>query len=81
MSYPFDFWCFLLILTTESQKLAMAAEETTMKCEQRLKMYRITTENGSCPSLPKVSELTSLVIVHSGLATSLQFWSLNILVG
>ena len=50
MPYPFDLLFFPLILTAENQKLGTGAKETTLKCEQVLKMREIITENRSYSS-------------------------------
>ena len=69
---------FLLILTTENQKLAMDAKETTLKYEQILRMYEIILKIGLIIIIKR--ESTSVVTVLSGLTISLQFRSLIILV-
>lgn len=78
MPYSVNLLFFLLILTTENQKLALDAKETTLKYEQVLKMYKIILKIGLIIIIKR--ESTSVVTVLSGPTISLQFWSLIFLV-
>ena len=77
MPYSVNLLFFLLILTTENQKLEMDAKET-LKYAQVLKMYKIILKIGLMIIIKR--ESTSVVTVLSGSTVSLQFWSLISLV-
>ena len=77
MPYSVNLLFFLLILTTENQKLEMDVKET-LKYAQVLKMYKIILKIGLMIIIKR--ESTSVVTVLSGSTVSLQFWSLISLV-